>query len=229
MRKRFFSSVAIATLMLFLSAGSSLAQENMGFYVGIFGGYVIPQTMTISNPDNSSQYFDTTLQNGYTVGIKTGWLTPFTRRIMAMEIEYNYMNNNLDKDKLVNVMGEGVGTLDGTITLHSVLFNVKGRYPEGRVHPYGGLGLGYSFFYMGDTTVRESGIPVGTMRSESGGAFCWQVLAGVDIDITPNLSLDMGYKYFMTKPTIGSYSGDGLYAEMDYRTSVVTLGLTFTF
>jgi outer membrane autotransporter protein len=230
MKKVFFSCVAIATLMLFSSVGSVFAAENTGFYVSVIGGYVIPQTMTVSNPDNSSQYFDTTLKNGYLLGIKTGWLTPFTRRIMAMEIEYNYINNAFDKDKVVNVMGEGLGTLDGTITLHSVLFNLKARYPEGRIHPYAGFGLGYSYFVLGDTTARESGGPgVGTISHESGGAFCWQLMTGVDFEITPNFGIGIEYKYFATKPSIGNKDSDDLYADIDYKTSIITLGLNFTF
>jgi opacity protein-like surface antigen len=151
---------------------------------------------------------------------------------MAMEIEYNYINSNIDNSKIIASPDEGgdPATLDGTMTTHAVLFNVKARYPQGPVHPYAGFGMGYAYSSFGDITEREVGGPgTNTWPSESGGGFCWQFLAGVDFDITPNLSVDVGYKYFATKPTIGDKYGDGMYVDADYRASIITAGLKFTF
>lgn len=232
MKKGFFSCVAIVTFMVFLSAGSVFAAENVntGFYVGVSGGYVIPQTLTISDPDDSANYMDTTLKNGYLVGVTAGWLTPFTRRILALEMEYNYIfGTDFDKDKIVpDVMGGGAGTLDGTIRIHALLFNAKARYPEGRFHPYVGFGLGYAYTQVGDLTARGPGEPE-IIPGNSGGAFCWQLMTGLDFDITPNLGVGIGYKYFATKPTIGDRDSEGIYADSDYKTSIVTVGLTFLF
>lgn len=81
MEKNVFSCMAIVILIVFLSAVSVFAAENekTGFYVGISGAYVIPQTMTLSDPDNSHNKFDTTLKNGYLIGVTAGWITPFTK------------------------------------------------------------------------------------------------------------------------------------------------------
>ena len=222
MKKRFFNCVVVFSIMLFWAAGSAFAAEPLGVYVGITGGYVIPQTMKVSDPDDSSNYMDLSLNNGYNLGIKTGWNTPFTRRIMAMEIEYNYFNNNLDNSKLV--YGE---TYDGNMSVHALLFNLKARYPQGMFHPYIGGGMGVAFMSVGDITERGS-FP-GLIKGDSGTAFCWQFLTGLDFDITPNFGVNIGYKYFATKPTVGSKNGDKVYADFDYRASVITAGLTFTF
>jgi opacity protein-like surface antigen len=224
MKKRFFSCAAISVLMFFLSVGSVFAAENMGFYVGISGGYVIPQTMEFSNPDNSADKFDTTLENGYLLSIKTGWNTPFTRKIMAMEVEYNYINNNFDNSKIL-LSGT---TYDGNMSIHAVLFNLKARYPDGPIHPYVGGGLGWAFSSVGDITERDSGgSVVDIWPGEAGGGFCWQFLAGVDFDIAPNMSLGVGYKFLATKTTIGTDYGHD--EDLDYRASIFTAGLTFTF
>lgn len=234
MKKRFLSCVAVAMLMLLVSASSVFAAENSntGFYIGVTGGYVIPQTMTISDPDGGATYMDMTLENGYFVGVKSGWNTPFTRGIMALEMEYNYIRNELDSSKIIpspDHDGYPV-TLDGTMTIHALLFNIKARYPEGRIHPYAGFGLGYAYSSFGDITERAyDGSGTETWKSESGGAFCWQFMAGVDFDITPNLGVGIGYKYFATKPTIGDNNSDGMYVDADYRASIITMGLTFTF
>ena len=222
----------IAALMVFLSAGSVFAAENIGFYIGVSGGFVIPQTMEISTPYNSADKFDATLDKGYLLSIKTGWNTPFTRRIMAMEIEYMYINNDFDNSKVVSdsYYPSGSATLNGNMSIHALLFNLKGRYPEGPIHPYAGFGLGSAFSSVGDITEREYG---GSGRDiwtgASGVGFCWQFLAGVDFDIAPHMSLGIGYKYFAAYPRIGHDYGDGIYADLDYRASIITLGFNFTF
>ncbi|KQC08950.1 MAG: hypothetical protein APR62_03710 [Smithella sp. SDB] len=141
--------------LIILLSQAAFAAENTGFYLGVFGGYVIPQNMSVTDPNNSANYMDAELENGYLVGVTAGWLTPFTQRIMSLEMEYNYIfGTDFDKDKVLpNVMGGGPGKLDGSISIHAILFNVKARYPEGRIHPYAGLGLGWSFFDIGDVTI----------------------------------------------------------------------------
>jgi len=92
----------IGLMILFLLfAQNAFAAPQTGFYFGFAGGYVIPQTMSFSDPDDGYEYFDATLENGYNLAVKTGWLTPFTQSIMAMEIEYNYFNHDFDKSKVI--------------------------------------------------------------------------------------------------------------------------------
>ncbi|MCK7509335.1 MAG: hypothetical protein MZV70_38430 [Desulfobacterales bacterium] len=76
-------------IMFLLFAQTAFAAQNTGVYFGFSGGFVIPQTMTMSEPDFGNT--DTKLENGGFVGTKVGWLNPFTRRIMALEMEYNYI------------------------------------------------------------------------------------------------------------------------------------------
>lgn len=221
--------ILFAAAVLLLLANAAFAAENTGFYIGVSGGYVIPQTMTISDPDSGAYLMDAKLKNGYLAGVTAGWLTPFTNRILAMELEYNYIfGTDFDNGKIVD-FGAGPATLDGTNKIHALLANFKARYPQGRFHPYAGFGVGYAYVQVGDITA-TSAEGYGTMRTlgASGGAFCWQLLAGLDFDITPNLGVGIGYKYFVTKPTIGS-EGDEIYSEADYKASIVTLGLTYTF
>jgi opacity protein-like surface antigen len=222
-------------LMFLLFSQAAFAMPNTGFYVGISGGYVIPQTATMFEPHYG--HTDTTLENGGFVGVKSGWPTPFTRRIMALEMEYNYIfGTDFDKSKVVNLAGWGPGALlDGTIGVHAFLFNIKARYPEGPIHPYAGAGLGYSYFQMGDITARDGGGGlIDSIPGGSGGAFSYQFMAGLDVDIAPSISLGAGYKYFAAKPNIKddtfyAHGYHGYNYDLDYRTSILSLGLTFTF
>jgi opacity protein-like surface antigen len=210
-------------LMFLLLSQAAFAAENTGFYVGISGGYVIPQTLTITPKDSDTDKFDATLDNGYFVGVKSGWNTPFTNRVMAMEIEYNYIRHNFDNSKYI----PEIGTLDGTIGVHALLFNLKARYPEGKIHPYAGGGLGWSIVQLGDLTTGYGHI----VKGDIGNGFCWQLLAGVDFDITPNVGVGIGYKYLAANTTIGSDNNghDKIYADADFKASMLTAGLTFMF
>ena len=209
-----------------LLSQTAFAAQNTGFYFGFSGGYVIPQTMQYSDPYYGADKFDTTLENGYLLSIKTGWNTPFTRRIMAMEVEYSYLNNNFDNSKVLL----SSTTYDGNMSTHAVLFNIKGRYPDGPIHPYAGFGLGWAFSSVGEITERDSGGSVIYIwPGESGGGVCWQFLAGVDIDIAPNMSLGIGYKYLAAYTSIGDDHGHGSDDNLDYRASIITMGLNFTF
>ncbi|MEI6608197.1 MAG: outer membrane beta-barrel protein [Deltaproteobacteria bacterium] len=220
--KKIVLFVAAALLVLFSQA--AFAAENTGIYVGISGGYVIPAKLNLSNPnDGSWNNYDTTLNNGYLGGVKVGWNTPFTNRILAVELEYNYIYHTFDKDKAV-ASPSGATTFDGTVNIHAGFVNLKARYPEGRFHPYFGGGLGYSYVKIGDITTGQNNV----IKGGSGGAFAYQFLAGLDFDITPNFGVGIGYKYLASKPTIGS-AGDAIYSVADYRASIVTLGLTYTF
>jgi len=225
MKKGFFSCLVIVALAVFMSAGSVFAADNAnsGFYIGISGGYVIPSSLSITPKDSDTGKFDATLDNGFLVGVKAGWNTPFTNRIIALEMEYNYIRNNFDNSKYIPTIDS---TLDGTISVHALLFNVKARYPEGRFHPYAGAGLGWSLVQLGDLTGTGGG---GGVKGDIGNAFCWQLLAGLDFDITPNFGVGIGYKYLASSPTIGSSNGDKIYADVDYKASIVTLGLPYTF
>jgi opacity protein-like surface antigen len=214
----------ILMFMLLSQAAFAAENSNTGFYVGISGGYVIPQALSITPKDGGSDTkFDATLNNGYFVGVKSGWNTPFTNRIMAMEIEYNYIRENFDNSKYIPEIGT---TLDGTMGVHALLFNLKARYPEGQIHPYVGAGLGWSLVQLGDLTTGDGG----SVKGDIGNGFCWQLLAGVDFDITPNVGVGIGYKYLATSPTIGSAgTKNKIYADTDFKASMVTVGLTFMF
>jgi opacity protein-like surface antigen len=183
--------------------------------------------MTMSSYNFYAEDWDAKLKNGGMIGVKSGWINPLTKNIMALEFEYNYIfGTDFDNSRVVNEIN---ATLDGTIRIHAFLFNIKARYPNGPVHPYVGIGLGYSFFQVGEVTIRDTESPYAeVMSGTSGGGFTYQFVGGVDFDITPNLSLGMGYKYFVATPSLNG-EGTNLNYDLDYRASIINAGLTFTF
>lgn len=218
----------VVVFLLLLFSQVAFAAENTGFYFGISGGYVIPQTMTMTSYNFFDNDWNAKLKNGGMIGITSGWINPYTKNIMALEMEYNYIfGTDFDKSQKVNEID---ASLDGTVSIHAFMFNIKARLPQGPVHPYVGMGLGYSFFQVGQVTIREWGGPgMEYMPGTSGGGFTYQFLTGVDFDITRNLRLGLGYKYFVARPSMESAGNYYINCDFDYRTSNITLGLTYLF
>ncbi len=241
MKKLFYA----AFIFLMLFSFSSLAQaqsDTKGIYVGLIGGYVIPHDMptfwqNLTNPLDTAD-FDVSLKNGYLLGTKVGWLTPFTNRIMAVEFEYNHISH--DMDRIDNFFGDEL-TLDGKTTIDLFMINLLGRYPNGRFHPYAGFGLGYAYIKIDDMWAKNL---YGTYRfmtfGGSEGVFAYQLMAGIDFDITKNFIIGLGYKYL--DPMKISYDttyqrpdgGGGIItiptnAETDYSSHNFTLSLSFMF
>jgi len=216
--KRITLISVLFVLSLFLSP--ALAAEEAGpFYMGILGGYVMPRDMTLHAKDGSYVDFDATLKNGGVFGIKAGYLPPFASKYLATELEYNYIfGTDFDSGKTYSAISNQ--SLDGTNKIQALFLNFKLRYPEGAFHPYIGIGPGYSWFQAGDITSGGT-----TMPGETSSQFCWQLLAGLDYDITKNWGVGLGYKYFQVKPSFGGQ----INADYDYTTHMITLGVNYAF
>lgn len=213
-------TILILALLAFvlLSPLAHAAEVTGPFYVGVLGGYVMPSNMNVHDKTGATADFDASLNNGGLVGVKVGYLPPFASGYLATELEYNYIfNTDLDNSKTT-----AVGTLDGSNKIHAFFLNFKLRYPEGALHPYVAVGPGYAWFNAGDLKISPAGT---TSSGDTAGKFCWQIMAGLDYDITRNWGVGIGYKYFQVKPSIGG----GINSDYDYKASIVTVGVNYTF
>ena len=196
--------------------GAGYAQSygpSSPLYLGVFGGYVAPQDMTwTSNVTGTSA--DLSLDSSGMIGFKMGYILP-QARALAFELEWNYMFDQNIPPQVVSGVRES-----GEVALNNFLVNVILRYPEGKIHPYIGGGIGASSMYIQNT--ESIGGVVVNVADESATGFAWQFLAGVNVDLTPNLSADLAYRYFGTNPGFSMI-------DVDYRTQAVTLGLNFHF
>ena len=85
--------------------------------------------------------------------------------------------------------------------------NLLFRYPQGKIHPYFGGGLGLSKATIEeDYRFEEVGGNVYTAKiDEDDTALATQFIAGVNFEITPNLSADIAYKYFYSEYDIAGW------------------------
>jgi opacity protein-like surface antigen len=195
MKKLFCLSVFL--VLVFASSGfcQDKAYDTYGIYLGLVGGYVIPtdESAKLTFPAGTVFNLDPELKNGFLYGAKIGWLTPFTKRILAVELEFNRLQNKFDSVNDPILLN---GDMSGKAAINLFMLNLLVRKPDGRFHPYVGAGAGYADIKVSDIIINTITAPVPvSLSAGSDGVFAYQVMAGIDIDITKNFFLGMGYKY----------------------------------
>jgi outer membrane protein OmpA-like peptidoglycan-associated protein len=188
--------------------GAAMAQQTTGFYVGGAGGYNILEDADISR-----------ITPGVSATFKDGWAASGTAGYglgngIRLELEYAYRENKVDK------LGGTGGS--GTATSHAVLTNVLYDFATGTPFtPYVGAGLGvgrvsYDDFRLG-----------GTPFSASSTEFAYQGIAGVSYGITPNLKIDVDYKYFSTLDPRFQVASARI--DSEYHAHTIFVGLRWEF
>ena len=206
-------TIAIIFIMVSWMAptGSAVAQMRP-FYVGVFGGYAIPQNMTWSSKITGDT-LDINVDNTGMIGFKLGFILP-QAPLLAFEFEYNHIfehNYGPAEDSGFREAGD--------VYLDNFLFNLLLRYPQGRIHPYVGGGIGFSYFNISNLETFQG---ITYQDTESNSAFAWQILGGVNFEIVPNISADLTYRYFGTEPHLSVI-------DVNYRTSIISAGINFHF
>ena len=207
------STIAILFMLVVLMAptGSAVAQTRP-FYLGIFGGYTIPQNMTWQSKV-SGETLNLDVDNTGMIGFKLGYILP-QARMLALEFEYNHIfEHNYGPAETSHVREAG------DVYLDNFFFNLLLRFPQGKIHPYVGAGIGFSYF---DIKNLETFRGFTVEERESDTAFAWQFLGGVNFEIVPNISADLTYRYSGTDPHLSV-------VDVEYRTSVISAGINFHF
>lgn len=216
MKNRLKVALPVVLAAVIFLTGAGYAQSygpSSPLYFGVFGGYVSPQDMTwTSNVTGTSA--DLALDSSGMMGLKMGYILP-QARALAFELEWNYMFDQTIPSQVVSGVRES-----GEVALNNFLVNVILRYPQGKIHPYVGGGIGASSMYIQNT--ESIGGAVVNVADETATGFAWQFLAGVNVDLAPNLSADLTYRYFGTNPGFSLI-------DVDYRTQAITFGLNFHF
>ena len=216
MKNRLKVALPVVLAAVIFLTGAGYAQSygpSSPLYFGVFGGYVAPQDMTWTSKVTGVSA-DLALDSSGMMGLKMGYILP-QARALAFELEWNYMFNQTIPSQVISGVRES-----GEVALNNFLVNVILRYPEGKIHPYVGGGIGASSMYLQNT--ESIGGRVVNVADEAATGFAWQFLAGVNVDLAPNLSADLTYRYFGTNPGFSLI-------DVDYRTQVVTFGINFHF
>lgn len=169
------ASFLLLTLSSFVSAAEPIQATKEPveiyhpFYVGGFGGWVIPDELKLDNGPSIE------LNNSWAAGAKAGYIFPF--KWLAAELEYMYLHDQDFDDPGTEYYKS-----------NNLMVNLLLRYPEGMIRPYIGVGAGWS---MGEIA--------GGSIDESFNNYAVQGIAGINLEIIPSLSIDFGYRYFFTE------------------------------
>ncbi|MFH0729075.1 MAG: acyloxyacyl hydrolase [Pseudomonadota bacterium] len=218
-----FVFVIVASVFPF---NTVLAQ--MGGYMGVFGGYTLSQDASMSYYDYDYRYgdvYDFDAEETWVLGFKLGYTLP-RFNIFSFEFEYSYLNPDVDRT-IWTYADAGYAKIEGDTSIHNFMFNAIAKFPGGKIHPYIGTGLGFSYM---DASVSTTSTAHSASNDDT--VFAWQILVGIDLELTNNLSMDIGYRYFATESESESDYDYDYYHEdysLDYEASMVTVGLTFRF
>jgi len=239
--------IGCLTCWLTLVSSGVLAQDsNQGKnnYLSVTLGQVFPKDLDSDEryPDRVS-LSDVKLENGFIVGVKAGHtpkrLTHVEPLAIALELEaFAISGTDIEGESYYfHPFGTDVD-LHADVSIMALMFNLLLRDPYGQVHPYGGFGMGWTWLDMEDVKLAmEPGFEwsdVSTNINKQGDldddSFAFQILLGVNIDLTQALSADLGYRYLRIEPEIEfTKGGVDLDTKMTFTTHMITVGLTYAF
>ena len=231
--KKIISSAVIVFLAVFISLApinTSVAAETGPLYVGVLGGYSFGSDLKYDDPPIPS--YDLDIKDTLVLGAKFGYTMPFAK-FFAVEFEYLYLSPDIDRTVLES-RGNDFTAMEGDLDLHNFMFNFILKYPEGRIHPFLGGGVGFSNVdFSRKETTQISGITSTYSKSYDDTAFAWQLLAGVNFEINKHLSVDLTYRYFMTNSEYDDDDYDDHHhhhrPEIEIKSSIATVGLNYHF
>jgi opacity protein-like surface antigen len=249
MRRLFGISVVTIGVIVMASVGSAEeAGSEKLIYVGGTVGWVVSEDLESYDRTFHDSLSDLDLSSGFMLGVRLGHTPRISNRTtpIAVELEGSMITSSDAKNDfyLPSPFGSSVG-FTADVSVKSIMANFLLRYPYGRIHPYGGFGLGWTWFDMDDVRFSlEAGYawPDTGTSLKSGGdlndnTFAYQFLLGASFDLTDTISMDLGYRYFRTEPEF-KFRGLGftqyeaqvdLDVRMTYTIHVIGLGLTFWF
>ncbi len=202
-----------AVFLLLTVAPIAPAQQAGPFYVGAFGGFVVPDDLEVEG------WGDVDVDESWAAGARFGYVIPQVPWL-AVELEYTYLAKQ-DYDETVGYHGYDRIRADGDFRAHNLMGNLLFRYPQGRIHPYVGFGLGLSraTFELNGEVGSSGSVKI---IDEDEIAVASQFVAGVNFEITPNWSADLGYKYFYSE-----YEVDD--TDVEAYNHIVTMGVNYHF
>ncbi|MDX9786476.1 MAG: outer membrane beta-barrel protein [Desulfobacterales bacterium] len=207
----------------------NMTSAQTGWYMGMFGGVTVSPEVSQGYDYYDYYYndrYDIDVDETWVIGFKFGY-TPPRLRFASFEFEYSYFNPDVDGTVWPFDSWDYV-QIEGDTTFHNVMFNGIAKFPEGKIHPYLGVGIGFSYI---DTSVSTSSI--GRFDSNDDTVFAWQILGGVEIDLINNLSLDIGYRFFAAESDLDDDYYDYYYEydrkDFDWETSIITFGFNYKF
>ena len=198
--KRTLLSIS-ALMVLAASPAVCLATESKpAGYMSVFLGASLPQdtSVTISefNPVTVKEarvQFDPGVNIGGTSGYDFGFLR------LEGEMSYKYAEITSVTERSYGIRYVNVdGGLSAFALMMNGFFDLHNPSP---ITPYLGGGMGFASLKLGNTRGVEAdsgAVNYHLFRSDEDSVFAYQFGAGMEVEMNPRLSLDLGYRFFGT-------------------------------
>jgi opacity protein-like surface antigen len=219
--------IALVTLVIFSIPEPGVAAPSQpGPYFSGFLGTSLSKNLNVSNYDylfNSAYNDRLSLDPGILAGVTGG----YDFGIMRIEGELSYRNAKIDK--LTDTTGEQFRNIDGDLGIYTTMVNVFfDMHNTSPITPYLGGGIGVATLHMSDTYGYGNTLGYTQLYGDSSDTvLAAQVGAGLDIALNRHLSLDLGYRYFITDQA--NFDTNWISSSMRFESHNATVGLRFKF
>ena len=216
----------LATTALAALALAAPANAAGSWYVSLTGG---------GNWQNDEDFFataagdtftfDSNSDTGFVIAGAVGYNLTSVAPGLRVEAEVSYRQNSNDGTWLTSTGLTSSGPLDFDHQATAVMANVWNDFDIGGFRPYLGGGIGWADVELDGTFV---GGTLPTLDVSDDG-FAWQLGAGVNFQVSPNVQLGVGYRYFQA-PEVTVFAPFGPNAssgEVEYESHAAVLSLTF--
>src|SRR4051812_27366735 len=177
-------------------------------YFGGEGGWTLlqDQKITAAGVPSATESFN----SGYAVGARIG----YEEGPWRFEFEYAYRHNGADS---LTVGGANLGGLSGSRKVNAFLANLIYEFELGwPVRPHIGAGIGGAYL-----TDKISAPGLAVSASSSTWEIGYQAIGGLRYDVTPNIAIDLDYRYFATTDPTFRTSGANSAYKTGYNTQNV--------
>lgn len=197
--------IVIAVLAIFIVPSICAATPpRPGPYVSIFAGVSVPNNTNATTFDsnvnatfNENAAFDTGVYAGGTAGFDFGFV--------RLEGEVSYRFSDI-KSVTDNPSGFQFTDINGGLGALAVMVNsFVDLHNQSPITPYLGGGIGFAVLHMDSitgfdsrTTATQGPGRVDLYPDANDTVFAWQLGAGLELALTPFMSLDLGYRFFET-------------------------------
>ena len=246
MNKVFVVSVVAAACVFAANAGAE--DGKSGFYLtGKAGASVVSlsdQRFLSGDEEETSKYkggddHDTVFSGGIAAGYD---FYPQFSIPVRTELEFYARGKadskyNVDKDSWSG--GYWRDDLKNEVSVNTLMLNAYYDFRnDSAFTPWVSAGIGYARIHQKTTGISTWDYGYGSSgreslsRSGSADNFAWSLGAGVRYDVTPDIALDLSYRYLDAGDSSVSYKdewGDKYKSEVDVKSHDIMLGMTYNF
>lgn len=220
----------LASTTLAALAIAAPAQAGSGWYANISGGanWLSDDGFAVATVTDTL-IFSPDSDTGFIVSGAIGYSLNNVMQGLRAEVEVAYRENQVDglwfSDNVAGVGGLDSGALDYDHSTVSVMANVWYDFNVGAVTPYVGGGIGWADTDLDGTYAGGDN----TVLAFSDNGFAWQLGAGVNFDISPNMKLGVGYRYFEGPEVavIAPGTGNTIGSDVESQNHSALVALTF--